>query len=109
MKQTYRKVILIKLNTLDDAQYPQRDKYPDGFTKEGLVLENSIEINTPLLLYTKLPNGAIIPMFTTSRIQEISEISVPDNLIVFTTRNSNYKLIIEQKAHSLICDKHNKE
>ena len=77
-------VKLIKLNTLDDAEYPQKEKYPDNTIKEGET-ENLPIVGQSFSLYKKSKIG----FFVTSPVTKI--ISNSDKEIVFTTLNSNLK------------------
>lgn len=82
-------VKLIKLNTLDDAEYPQKEKYPDNTIKEGET-ENLPIVGQSFSLYKKSKIG----FFVTSPVTKI--ISNSDKEIIFTTLNSKYKLEIDE-------------
>ena len=88
-----KNITLVKENTLDDAEYPQRETYPDGYEKKGLMWEHTLPmVGKPfLVMYSK-----IVPIFSTSRVMAITEVT--DSYIRFRTRNSNYKILIEDEA-----------
>lgn len=78
---------LIKLNTLDNAEFPQAQKYPDGTLRSGLLWEfNLPELNKQFYVHTSKLNI----IFKTSLIQEF--ISITDKYIIFKTVNSTYKI-----------------
>ena len=85
------KVTLRKIHTLEDAEYPQREKYPDGTERQGLMWEFSRpHVGLP---FTVL-KSKLLPTFRTSTVTEILE--VMDHRIVFKTFNSTYALLIEE-------------
>lgn len=80
-------IVLKKLNTLEDAEYPQKEKYPDGYEKLGLMWEhNKPKVGEPFLVLT----AKTCPTFHTSTVIEILE--EKDNSIIFKTLNSMYQL-----------------
>lgn len=88
---TYPKnIVLTKLNTLPEAEYPQPDKYPDGTERTGLMWEHTIPVvgSNFLVMESKLWSS-----FHTSLITEI--LSQTEKEIVFKTLNSTYKLTIK--------------
>lgn len=83
-------VTLTKLNTRDDAYIPQRDKYPDGYAKIGLMWEHSVpKVGESFVLYY----DKLTSIFHTSLVQEITS-ELPGE-IVFKTMNSTYKITYE--------------
>ena len=85
-----KNITLRKLNTLEDAEYPQREKYPDGTERTGLMWD-----------FTKPKVGVIFRVmsskmwssFHTSEVKEI--MSETPEKIVFKTLNSTYELEIK--------------
>lgn len=82
-----KNITLTKLNTLDEAEFPQREKYPDGSERTGLMWEFS-EPRIGKCFYVL--EGKLNPTFRTSLVQEI--LFKTDNSIVFKTINSIYKI-----------------
>lgn len=92
MEDFPKKIILQKINTLEDAEYPQKEKYPDGTQRKGLMWEFSKPKvgEAFLVLVSKMS-----PIFHTSIVQEI--INETDKEIKFKTLNSTYLLKIEEE------------
>ena len=82
-------ITLRKINTLDDAVVPQREKYPDGTERMGLMWDFSYPTVGHSFLVLA---GKLHPVFQTSRVTEIIEET--DERIVFKTRNSTYEIEI---------------
>jgi hypothetical protein len=80
------KVTLTKLETLENADFPQEDKYPSKTTvKEGFIDEE----NMPQIgktFYMEIDKG----IFHTSTIKDIEELD--DHTMILTTLNSKYRL-----------------
>ena len=84
-----KKINLIKLETLPNAEYPQEDKYSSGeIVKKGLMFPHSIPKVGECFYVHKLQLGS---MFRTSLVQSVEEIE--DGYII-TTINSKYKIEI---------------
>ena len=102
------KALLVKINTKEDALYPQPDRYPDGFNLTGYVWEfNFPTVNNAFYLQRSKLNC----VFHTSVIQNIeditntvdpqslSKIDYPQNykqLLLLTTLNSRYYLFLTE-------------
>lgn len=84
---------LTKLKTLEDAKYPQEEKYPsDGSTvREGLMWEFSLPKHGQSF---NVMQSKMYPSFRTSIVFEIEEID--KNIMILTTMNSKYKLEIKE-------------
>ena len=82
-----KNITLIKLNTLEEAEYPQRERYPNGTERTGLMWEFSEpKVGERFCVLA----GKLSLTFRTSPVQEI--LSKTDNSIVFKTINSIYKI-----------------
>ena len=84
-----KKINLIKLETLSNAEYPQEDKYPSGeIVKKGLMFPYSLpKVNECFHVY----HGKLQPVYRTSLVQSVEKIE--DGYII-TTLNSKYKIEI---------------
>ena len=84
-----KKINLIKLETLANAEYPQEDKYPSGnIISKGLMFPYSLpKVGEPFMVY----HAKLKPVFRTSLVQSIEKIE--DGYII-TTINSKYKIEI---------------
>ena len=85
------RITLRKINTLEDAVIPQREKYPDGTKRHGLMWEFSKpHVGLPfMVLASKLK-----PTFITSDVTEILEDM--GHRILFKTNNSMYELLVTE-------------
>lgn len=83
-----KEITLIKINTREDAEQPQKEKYPDGTERNGLMWEFSKPKvgESFMVLISKL-----LPTFITSPVTEILEKT--EKQIIFKTINSTYRLI----------------
>lgn len=82
-------ITLRKLNTLEDAIVQQKEKYPDGTERIGLMWEHSYpEVGEQFLVLA----SKLRPTFITSKITEI--IKANENEIMFKTLNSTYVIEI---------------
>lgn len=82
-----KKITLTKLNILDDAKYPQREEYPDGYFVDGYMNE-SYKPTVGEVFYVL--ESKLSPKFCTSTVTEI--LSEGKDGIMFKTRNSTYKI-----------------
>lgn len=83
-------ITLLKLNTLDDAEYPQKEKYPNGTIRIGYMFEHTKpEVGKRF----KVHINKLDWHFITSTVTEI--ISETEDSIVFKTLNSTYKITWE--------------
>lgn len=91
MENKYPKnITLVKLNTLENAEYPQREKYPEGTSMRGLMWEYSLpEVDEQFYVL----ESKLFPVFETSIVTKIIESNNKE--IIFETINSTYKIIIE--------------
>ena len=89
------KVKLVKLGTRENADYPQREKYPDGTVREGYIGNFNVKKNEPVYISVNY-KGQLIPIFHTSRVE--STVSQTEDEIVFTTMNSSYRLIRDEES-----------
>ena len=81
-----KKVTLTKINTREDAEYPQIEKYPDNYSINGYMIEKP-QIGKRFYLY----ESKLYPKFVTSEVKEVNK---SGKLIHFKTLNSNYKIEI---------------
>jgi hypothetical protein len=89
---TPQKITLRKLNTLENALYPQREKYPDGTERKGLMWDFSKpRIGMPF----SVKSSKMFSTFHTSTVLEI--VSETKDKIIFKTLNSTYELTIENE------------
>jgi hypothetical protein len=79
-----RKIKLTKLNTLEEAVYPQKEKYPDNWYVEGYSSKKPEVGEVFYVLENKL-----YPIFRTSTLTKVIN---KKSYIIFTTLNSTYKL-----------------
>lgn len=84
-----KNVTLRKIKTLEDANHPQQDKYPDNTEREGLLYEETLPkvgfvFQLMLLKY--------VPKFRTSKVTEI--LGRTNKQIIFKTQNSLYEITI---------------
>lgn len=84
-----KNIVLTKLNTLPEAEYPQPEKYPDGTERSGLMWEHTLPtVGKPFYVLTS-------KMWDSLRTSPITEIlSQTEEEVVFKTLNSTYKLSI---------------
>lgn len=85
-----KNITLIKLQTLEEALHPQKEKYPDGSIHKGIMWEYSRPKVGQSFAVLKSKMHAL---FVTSIVQEI--ISDDESGIVFKTLNSLYKIVYE--------------
>lgn len=82
-------ITLRKLSILEDAEFPQKEKYPEGTERHGLMWEFSRpQVGEPFTVLA----GKLRPTFRTSPVTEIVEVS--KFRIVFKTYNSKYELLL---------------
>jgi hypothetical protein len=88
------KVKLTKLETLEEAEFPQEDKYPSKTTvKEGfMAAEHMPQIGEAAYIQDEL--GRI--KFHTSTVRDIEE--VDNHTMILTTLNSKYRLDYERET-----------
>ncbi len=85
------RIRLTKLNTLDDAKYPQKEKYPDNTIKSGLCLPGMLKpiVGKSYWVIYDEPKK-LGKVFKTSGVKEIVEEN--QNFSIFKTSNSLYKV-----------------
>lgn len=84
-----KNIVLRKINTLEDAEYPQAEKYPEGTERTGFMWEYTVpKIGTQF----RVMQSKLWASFYTSEITEI--LSETPEKIVFKTLNSTYELQI---------------
>lgn len=85
-----KKIDLVKVITLENAEYPQREKYPNKTTvSTGLMFEHTLpKIGEPFFVM----GSKLYPIFHTSQVKEIQDTSFG---YVLTTLNSIYKIVIK--------------
>lgn len=86
-------VTLIKLSTLDEAEFPQEDKYPSGRTvRKGYIkAEHMPQVGKAVYI----SNEHNIPIFHTSTVRDVEE--VDNHTMILTTLNSKYRLEYERQ------------
>lgn len=89
-----RLVTLTKINILEEAQYPQKEKYPDGMEVQGYMYQFS----KPKVgeRYTLL-KSKVWPIFVTSEVTEVIKDTLGE--IVFKTLNSTYKITWDESSY----------
>jgi len=85
-----KNITLIKLKTLEEALYPNKEKYPDGSIHKGIMWDYS---RPKVGERFSVLESKMYAKFTTSEVQEI--ISDDGSGIVFKTLNSLYKISYE--------------
>lgn len=83
------RIILRKLSTRDDAESPQKEKYPDGTERKGFMWDFS-KPKVGSRFYVLIDK--LTPYFITSPVEEILE--EREDKIVFKTLNSTYEIEI---------------
>ena len=83
---------LYKIETLDDAECPQEEKYPSKtIIKAGFMWEHTLpKIDKEFYIF----QSKTFPIFKTSIVKEIIEKT--DEYIIFKTVNSKYKINIKK-------------
>lgn len=87
------KVKLTKIETLEEAELPQEDKYPSKTTvREGYIkAEHMPQIGKAVYI----SNEHNIPIFHTSTVRDVEELD--NHTMILTTLNSKYRLEYERQ------------
>lgn len=90
MEDYPKNIRLYKVETLEDAEYPQEEKYPSGTVlKIGLMWEHTLpKIGEVFEVFA----GKLYPTFHTSTVVDISMLDLVDGVIAFKTLNSKYEV-----------------
>lgn len=84
-----KNIDLIKIKTLEDAKFPQEDKYPSGrLTSSGLMFEHTKpKVGESFYIYI----SKLHPKFRTSKVLDVKETEYG---YIIKTLNSIYKIKI---------------
>lgn len=84
-------ILLSKINTREDAEHPQKEKYPNGTERRGLMWEHTLpKIGEPFMV----AESKLYAHFMTSPVEDLLSFDTIENTIEFRTVNSEYRLTI---------------